>query len=356
MRIVIIGAGGQVGSEVSLRLAAVRGFEVVPVIRSRSGSAFLRSAGLPVLHGDVTDPSFARRCFERADLIANFALAGGTPRQARRQNEALGQAVIDHSDSRTPLVFVSSLAIHGDAGPDGRRRVSPYGKLKRQNEQFVAAHARAAGRKAYVLRLGHVAGTLQGITELCHEELRSPPIVLPDPDRPSNVVHVVTVVDALLAIADGRSGPPGTYDLVNVPQWTWREVYEHEAAHLGLAASFECIDSRTQGPLSKRAMRVLTGALRTARVKDRLLTVLSALPGSVNERIRSEYYVDRVVREVAALEPAREVRNTGAYWPALETHTLSGLSSTRDLLSSAPPDLAGDRPRWPADIVLRNAE
>jgi hypothetical protein len=45
-------------------------------------------------------------------------------------------------------------------------------------------------------------------------------------EKASNVVHTVTIADAVRRCTfDSIS--PGLYSLVNVPQWSWKEVFEH---------------------------------------------------------------------------------------------------------------------------------
>ena len=89
MRIVILGGNGQVAAEVALMLANIRGIDVRPVARSKGGSAFLRFHGVSVIHGSITDLRQARLIQEGADVIANFALASGTPAAAFALNEKI---------------------------------------------------------------------------------------------------------------------------------------------------------------------------------------------------------------------------------------------------------------------------
>ena len=87
MQIILIGANGQVGAEITLLLANSAGIKVRPIVRSRSGSAFLRFRGVPVMHGSVSDPAQSKRLQDGGDVIANFALALGTPALSMANNE-----------------------------------------------------------------------------------------------------------------------------------------------------------------------------------------------------------------------------------------------------------------------------
>lgn len=353
MRIAIIGAGGQVAAEVTLMLTSVAKVEILPLVRTRSSSAFLRYHGVPVAHADITDRALAPHCLAGANVVANFALAGGTPSQARRQNEEIIRTTFEHSDRSATIVFFSTLSVHGGFDAEGRRRRTTYGDLKLGNERLVSTLARQRGQPAYILRLGHVAGSYQGLTQVCRDEILSPPVVAPDPERLSNVTHTVTITDALLAIGRGRAGPPGLYDLVNVPQWTWRQVYEKEAADLGV--TLVMIDGiRDSRPaFGRRLKRGLFTAIGGVRTKDVLLRMLGRLPDSFGERLRAEYYVNRARSEIAVLNRPPKPLNPGTLWPGLETRSLAGLARTEDLFASnAFPIDQRPAARWPSDLVL----
>jgi nucleoside-diphosphate-sugar epimerase len=353
MRIVIIGSNGQVAAEVALLLASRPKVELRPLVRSRSGSAFLRYHGVPVQHGSVTDPEFAGNALAGADVVANFALAGGTPAAALAENEHIIRATFEHSAPAATIVFFSTLAIRGSFDDKGRRRRTAYGDLKLRNERLVARLAKSAGRKAYILRLGHVAGPHQGITALCREELMSPPVVLPDLKRLSNVIHTATIADALIAIGTGRAGEPGRYDLVNVPQWTWRQVYEKEAAELELVPRFHELAAPgvPRLRLFPRLQEMAFGAIKNLGLRNSLTRVIAILPSSSNEVLRAEYLVDRARSEIAALRQASSVRNPAVLWPALKVRTLRGLTRTEDLFAANAFPIGGVAvASWPADL------
>ena len=267
MRIVLVGGNGQVGAEVALLLSRQSGVDVQTISRSREGSAFLRLNGIQVTHGDISKPEDARRILDGGDVIANFALALGSPASAVARNRTIIQNCFDYSPQPSTVVFFSTLAVHGEYSPDGRRQSTFYGQLKRQNEAQVRRLSRQKKRKAYVLRLGHVMGDYQRLNELIRDEISNPPVFLPYPDRLSNVTATVTIADALLAIASKRAGPPGIYDLLNQPQWNWREVYECEAKRQNIEVQFVALNSaagETAGMVNvirNRAIKILSARI-----------------------------------------------------------------------------------------------
>jgi nucleoside-diphosphate-sugar epimerase len=335
----LLGGNGQVAAEIALYLARQPGIHVRPVVRTRGGSAFLRLNGVTVWHGDVSHPDDAQAMLEGADVVANFALASGTPRESLARNRVIIERSISAAPPGATIVFCSTLAVHGEYDLEGRRRRSFYGDMKRANERQVRTLARRAKRPAYILRLGHVIGAHQNLARVIHSEIADPPVRLPFPDRPSNVVATATIADALIAIAENRAGTPGTYDLVNVPNWTWQEVYAHEARQIGkpleLSPTPGCMHQEW-GPLSL----IIAGMVGGTQIRELALKALSWLPASAAASAKANYAVARARREIAELAATRSVTNNALFWPGLRVKHLPGLRETGYLLDTQPRDLA----------------
>ena len=88
-RIAVLGANGQVGAEVCLLLRNQPDVELIPVCRNPRSSSYLRYHGMACRHGLPADADQARELFAGADVILDFALAQGLPRDTRRIHEAM---------------------------------------------------------------------------------------------------------------------------------------------------------------------------------------------------------------------------------------------------------------------------
>ena len=51
-------------------------------------------------------------------------------------------------------------------------------------------------------------------------------IIQVSPEKKSNIVHTVTIKDAIMKCLD-HEYIPGIYSLVNNPQWTWKDVIDY---------------------------------------------------------------------------------------------------------------------------------
>jgi nucleoside-diphosphate-sugar epimerase len=351
MRLVILGANGQVGAEVTMMLANVVGVELRPVVRSRGGSAFLRYSGIPVLHGDVSNPDEARLLLSGARLIANFAIASGTPAEAISRNNEIIRQTFFASPPESTIVFFSTLSVHGQCDDEGRHAKTFYGEMKLKNERLVSLLSKRLGRKAYILRLGHVAGQFQNAADLIRREIEAGPVPMIDPERASNVTFTEMITEALLAIASEKAGPPGLYDLVNIPQWTWREVYAHEAQKLGKPLKIEKAQDNKQASQPSLRLKAIKMAGQFG-LKERLLRGASHLPGPINARLEADYYVSRASSEIQALKKQLSPANSAMYWPEVSPIHLSGVRTTRELIDAgAYPIYDKGKQRWPIDLV-----
>jgi len=65
----IIGANGQVGSELSITLSKMVNINVIPICRTRFASFFLRNKGIDCRHGSLENPEEAKELLKDCNLI-----------------------------------------------------------------------------------------------------------------------------------------------------------------------------------------------------------------------------------------------------------------------------------------------
>ncbi|MCX5796857.1 MAG: NAD(P)-dependent oxidoreductase [Elusimicrobia bacterium] len=334
MRIGITGANGQVGSEVCLLLQAVPGIELVPVVRNPSGSAFLRRHGLECRHGRIAQADEAQRLIGDCDVIANFALStSGRPSLDREMNRRITRNLVEAAKPGARLVFFSTIMVYA---PNTTFGLIPdaYGIEKLLNERFFKKLCRATRHQAYILRLGHVLGELQNITQHIRRELKAGPVMLPGGGyRGSNTVFTAAIAEALVRIAHGEV-PAGTFDLVSCPQWSWRDLYLHYAEQLHIPADIRSGEesSRSKLAVPSALLRGLMGHLsQNQYLRERLSFLLGLLPDKVNRKVQIRYLQSRAFKEIAALAQ-REDRIVALDWRGLDVRPVPGLGSTQDSL------------------------
>lgn len=334
-KMALIGANGQVGAELSLMLAQRLEVSLVPICRNRSGSAFLRWHGIACRHGRMADKSDAARLIGDCDIVLNCALATGTPADIRRTEDAIADNIVSYSRPNALLIHLSTQSVYGDPREAHPRRRNPYGRAKLGTERFLQRAARRAGKPVYILRLGHVCGTLQDISHTIREQILNATALLPGRDRSSNTVFTAAIVGALLQIVEGGV-PAGVYDLMNAPRWTWREVYDYEAARLHTSFTPQTVPETSHRPASllTHAPRALIRRL-SARQESRegLAKLFANLPPKINLRAMAWWNRRRAANEIADLSERKSVAEHLS-WRENGAHFFPARVPTRQLLES----------------------
>ena len=354
LRLGMVGANGQVGAELCLMLAARKDIELVPICRNRSGSAFLRWHGIACRHGRVADPADAARLLGDCDVIVNSSLATGAPSQIRRIEDQIVQSIFRYSKDSATIIHLSTQSVYGDPRPSRRVRWrNPYGRVKLATERQVRLQSRSTRKPAFILRLGHVCGPLQEISNTIRATIRARTVSLPTENRSSNTVYTAAIIGAIAQIIAQRARPD-TYDLMNTPRWTWREVYEYEAAGCAVPLVPRIVESSSaswKSAIIAPAVR-MAGSLTAAQpVRDLFAKVFAYVPESMNARAMAWWYAKRARTEIAALTLPKQLPEHLS-WLENGVNFFPAENATIDLLRSASAlrEAPGEAGAWPADL------
>jgi dTDP-4-dehydrorhamnose reductase len=354
LKLGIVGANGQVGAELCLLLAQRKEIELIPICRSRSGSAFLRWHGIACRHGRVADPTDAARLLGDCDVVVNSSLAGGSPAEMRRAEDRIIHNIFAHSKVSARIIHFSTQSVYGDPRPNRWFRWrNAYGRAKLATERQVHREARRTRKPAHLLRLGHVCGRLQSITLTIRQEIREGTVVLPAQIRSSNCVHTSTIAGAIDQIVRGTT-PPGTLDLMNTPRWTWQDVYEYEAGEIDSPLRVELVAPATVAGKRVIFSQVarLAGALAAQQpVRDMFAKIFTYVPDRMNAHAMAWWYAQRARTEIAALS-VRAAPADHLSWVENGIRFFPAEVATRELLRSASAlyRTADAAQAWPADL------
>jgi hypothetical protein len=305
--IAVLGANGQVGSEVCLILSQMHDVVVLPIVRTRLAAALLHRCGLECRVGSLDDSVETASLLSGADLVADFSLPQGQRSQGWSLASEHIMSVLRHAPPRVPYVYMSSTMAFGMNA--GERRYAnrlfsrtQYSSYKRRVERFVARQGRILRRPVYTFRLGQVHGELQQVTRLCMSFVTSGPVYAERRGEiPCDTLLCSTLAGGLVNLL-GAADPPGLYTVVENPDWTWKKTLEFCGEQRGVRAQvFDSGDAA--GPPVKvssalrRISRVILGSLR--KHKEFVMAHVPMTP-QLEARVKIRYLRGKATDEIGA--------------------------------------------------------
>jgi nucleoside-diphosphate-sugar epimerase len=310
VRIGILGANGQVGSEVCLFLSQMKDVKVIPICRTELGSALLRRCGLECRHGTLGKATEATRLLADCDLVADFTLPQDNGvSEIRAAIKRTIRTVMLHAPADAPFVYISSLMAFGVSPNDQTFRPrlwsrTLYGSTKRYAERLVFRLGKRSHRDVYVLRLGQVHGELQSVSRSIMRRLEEEAAYVPV--GRSYVVFTYTIAEALVKIATGKE-KPGRYSLISAPDWSWTEVYEYYARRAGhepnmVTFEFGAVTRSSRRQVESLARRIANPVIQSASQHRESITSYFLRPfPKLEQRFRAVWGLRRARAEVSQM-------------------------------------------------------
>jgi dTDP-4-dehydrorhamnose reductase len=330
MKIVIVGANGQVGKELCLIFGRL-GHEVTAIVRNPYGAAFFRRQDVPYVIGDVTVSDAADSVLKKADVVVIAAVFRGELKIAAEVNKSILSSCINKADSRACVVYFSSIRVFSRKIDRNFRWWDPlptYDKEKQLSERFFQRACKEREIRGSVFRLGHVVGLYQEKTARFVDAARVSGRLRVDPAAPSNIVHTVTICDAILAVAQ-REEPFQVATVVDRPQWSWKRVFEDIDSSGGV--KFSPSPRRRTAGWPKQMLRY--GLLMAKPAKQWLIKVKPYLGQSIRTTLDMEGGRAEFLAEIEDLEGRPVELSEFAYKPAPGPF-LEGLQETSVLLNN----------------------
>lgn len=301
MKVGIIGANGQVGTELTF-LFGERDIEVVPIVRNAVAGEMFDYHGFGYRLADVADPADARRALSDLDVVVIAAFASPLtrgefkPNRARRTNEDIIENSVRYAAEGARVVYFSSVAAFG-----AEIDISEYWwyvREKRHLEAVFFGCCDSHDTTGYVHRIGLVLGRNLGRTEDIRETLSNSVRVDVETHATaaSNTVHTVTIAESVLRCADDDV-PQGTYTIVNKPQWTWERVFDH---YDDGDTDVRFVGTRKDRSLPARLLSELVGWVTDHQTE--LMSAAYSLPDSLNQFVFTNYLQNSVGNDIGEYE------------------------------------------------------
>jgi len=233
MNLGLIGANGKIGTELSFLLKD--DVNLIPITRNRLGSIFLKHHDFPCRISDISKENDALESLSDLDSVVILSYAtdphsGGQTRSSQKTNEEIIKNIIKFSKNGATIIYFSTIrAFSGSIVPNTSNFwiKSSFEKEKIHLEKLLLSESKKNKKRAFVLRMSQVFGNNQPRTRYFRDILSKEKVIIQvSPEKKSNIVHTVTIKDAIMKCLD-HEYIPGIYSLVNNPQWTWKDVIDY---------------------------------------------------------------------------------------------------------------------------------
>lgn len=334
----IIGASGQVGTEVCLYLKTYPHIRPIAVVRSPISGALLRRLGIDVRVGVFGTESESRELLSDCDLVVDFSAPSGEVNEMKAHYERYVRQAIVCAPAEARYVFVSTINAFGMSSRYNRAKYyflphSIYAHTKRFAESLACRLGKQHRREVYIFRLGHVHGALQRVSQETAELVRKSYQLFEYPDTPSYTIFCHSIAEGLINVAQGKEAA-GIYTLISNPAWSWQEVLEHYADPNWLL-KVRLVPTRHVG-LGKRFQANIISwlGLLANRYKDTIrANILHAFP-AFERRSQAWFYEKKARNEVHAYCNQLIYRPTGIHDGVIPGRRLLTLSDSRITLKT----------------------
>ena len=215
-KILILGASGQIGKELSIKLKDK--VNLYCHVRSEIAATYFKENNINYISGDLKEEKIMNQ-ISMSDVIFDLAApTTGTLSQTKKFYKDRLELVIKNMNKGTKFIFASSINAFG---------ISEYRKLFKNyvipssiycaNKRYAEKISQELGKKnlidIYLLRLSEVHGKYQRSSDNL-KKLISQKYVFEVSDSPAWVVSINTIEEALIKIIEDKE-KPGLYTLTN---------------------------------------------------------------------------------------------------------------------------------------------
>lgn len=303
-RLAILGANGQIASEVALYLSNRDDVQLRGFTRSRYGTILLDLARVPSSVIDFRNISPENRSFlSEVDAVIDCTYPAGQPQQLAGLIEANAGAVMKCMKAGAIYVHSSSISAFGmpmesTKIADYRFARTSYARIKRTAEKCVTRLADHHDIRACHLRLGQVHGVLQSVTAQYRGLIdRGEILSTGEPTSISTTVFCHAIAEAYLSAARGDFDHGSITTVVSQQQWTLETLFDVYRELTG--ADFSVAWSGA--PHQRTGNGIVPRLIRMASPFRNVLEsqVLPLVPGVV-PKLKGQYRVQSAKRDRSA--------------------------------------------------------
>jgi dTDP-4-dehydrorhamnose reductase len=331
MKIAIIGANGNVGTELSYLLKD--NCDIIPIVRNRIGSVFLEHHGISCRIGDISNSETAKTILKDVDVVVNATwvsdrFSGSQNQTSKLINKTIIENSFKYSKKNAVIIYLSTIrAFANKVDPTTSKFWPPrYDVEKQFLEKIMKKNSSKYNKKGISFRCGHVFGEGQPNTRAIRKVLSENRTLTinANANSASNILHIITLKDAIFKCLE-KNIKSNTYSLVNNPQWTWKQIYDFYNTNCVL--KFVSPHS-TNISLSQKVFKLMKNN------KKILMPILYNAPKRFESKVIMELSIRKYKSEINKLGLKKIVTNGNFFYIPIPGIQLPNLSKTLDILNN----------------------
>ena len=215
-KIIILGATGQIGKELSFEFKNSKNLDVICHSRTLVASSFFKNNDINFIAGELEDNNVITK-ISNADLIFDLAAPDqGSLKDIKNFYKKRFDLIFFHMKKESKFIFASSMNAFGI---DDKRKIlknyffssSIYSSNKRYAEKYIKKLGKKNSIKIYILRLAEVHGNFQRASiEII--KLIKDKFLFEIPNTPAWITFVPLIKQSIINILNDKENP-GSYTL-----------------------------------------------------------------------------------------------------------------------------------------------
>ncbi len=293
-KVVILGANGQVASEIILEMKKQNPHvDIIGVCRNKLGSLFLRYNKIRIVHASLESDDFPVELLKNADMVVNTIYVKANPAEVKKRHENILRKIFVNAGSKTKIVHFSTVAVFQD---------TIYANEKSHQDKLIKKLAKRYRKSATILRLGHVLGPNQRMSSLYLDLAKNRnKMFLPNAgNNDANCVSVKYITEVILDILkkERNESNSNVYITVFNPVVTWVNIF-----NLFNATNIEFYDfSPGHEKTFRNILNLAFNGVRNNRSLHRLsLKIVRHLPLFLEKKIYARHLLSKAQQDINAL-------------------------------------------------------
>ncbi len=215
-KIIILGATGQIGKELSLKFKDSKEHDIIFHSRTLVASSFFKNNDINFIAAEIDDDKVISK-ISKADLIFDLAAPDhGSLQEIKDFYKKRFDLIFFHMKKKSKFIFASSMNVFGI---DDKRKIlknyffssSIYSSNKRYAEKYIKELGKKNSIEIYILRLAEVHGNFQrASTEII--KLIKDKFLFEIANTPAWITFVSLIKQSIINILNDKE-IPGTYTL-----------------------------------------------------------------------------------------------------------------------------------------------